>query len=73
MLFVVFVGMGATVVSISFGRPSDEETPAGFRDSIATGLPILLAMALVLLLGLYNPPEFVKLVHEAVRALEHPG
>lgn len=73
LLFIVFIGMGVTMVSISFGPPSDEETPAGYHDSIGTGLPILLCMALVLLLGLYNPPQFVSLVEEAVRALEHPG
>ncbi|HVA48734.1 MAG TPA: proton-conducting transporter membrane subunit [Pirellulales bacterium] len=73
LLFMVFIGMGVTVVSMSFGSPSAEAAPAGFQDSIGTGLPILLCMALVLLLGLYNPPPFVALLNDAVRALEQPG
>lgn len=73
LLLVVFLGMGATVMSISFGRPSAEETPAGFHDSLGTGLPILLIMALVLLLGIYNPPLFTTLLEDAVGSLRHPG
>ena len=55
LLGVVFVGMGSTVLAVVEGDPpSDDDT--GIRDSIGTGAPILLFMALVLMLGLYIPP-----------------
>ena len=41
-----------------------------FRDSLGTGRPILLLMALVLLLGLYIPPPLESLLREAAAFLE---
>lgn len=55
-LFVVFIGFGIKVIAFSFGEPSVNDTTTGFHDSIGTGLPILLFMALVVLLGVYRPP-----------------
>lgn len=69
LMFIVFIGMGVTVLSVTLGKPSVPESPAEFHDSIWTGLPILLFMALVLLLGLYNPPELTVLMNEATAFL----
>src|SRR5438874_360642 len=44
--------------------------PNAFRDSISTGAPVLLFMALVLLLGLYIPPPLESLLREAAAFLE---
>ena len=44
--------------------------PTGYRDSLSTGGPILLFMALVLLLGLYVPPPLESLLREAAAFLE---
>jgi hydrogenase-4 component F len=69
-LFVVFVGMGVTVVSISLGKPTVAEAPGGYRDRLGTRLPLLTALALVVLLGVYNPPELDRMTREAAGALE---
>lgn len=70
-LFVVFIGMGLFVVSISFGRPTAPESPLGFHDRLGTGLPILAFMSLVVLLGVYNPPKLHQLLSEAVAFLNN--
>ncbi|HVW00485.1 MAG TPA: proton-conducting transporter membrane subunit [Planctomycetaceae bacterium] len=69
-MLLVFVGMGVSLVAISFGRAPEGNGESTFSDSPGTGFPILLAMALVLLLGVYNPPEFLALLEGAVRYLE---
>jgi len=87
LLGIVFIGMGATVLTVVQGNAPDpltlpspptvggegrvrgKETNA-FRDSISTGAPVLLFMALVLLLGLYIPPPLESLLREAAAFLE---
>lgn len=64
-LFVVFIGFGIKVISFSLGQPSTADTPVGYHDSLGTGLPILLFMALVLLLGIYSPPALHAQLEEA--------
>jgi hydrogenase-4 component F len=85
LLGVVFIGMGATVLAVVQGEPrswpaplpangangADEPRDAGeLHESISTGAPILLFMALVLLLGLYIPPPLESLLREAAAFLE---
>ena len=62
LLFVVFVGMGATVLAVVQGEPAGER--GEFRDRAGTVLPGLLLIALVLLLGVWVPPA----LEDAVRA-----
>jgi hydrogenase-4 component F len=68
LLFVVFVGMGSTVLAVVQGEPHGERTE--FRDSLGTVLPILALMSLVLLLGVWVPPGLEAAVQEAARFLE---
>jgi hydrogenase-4 component F len=70
-LFLVFVGMGLTVVSICLGKPSSPRSATDFRDGLGTGLPILVFMALVLLLGVYNPPPLAVLLQDAATFLNN--
>jgi len=63
LMGVVFVGMGGTVLAVVEGDPPSGGT--GIRDSVGTGAPIVLFMALVLLLGLYIPPPLESLLREA--------
>ena len=70
LLGVVFIGMGATVLAVVQGRPPEQREPDRFHDSISTGGPIVLFMALVVLLGLYVPPPLDSLVREAAVSLE---
>lgn len=70
LMFIVFVGMGVTVVSVTLGKPSEPDSKIHYRDSWGTGLPILLFMALVVLLGLYNPEHLTKMITEATAFLD---
>jgi hydrogenase-4 component F len=89
LLGLVFVAMGATVLTVVQGGIKDEggkmkEAASGssfiphpssfdhspFQDSIATGAPILLMMALVLLMGIYLPPPVLSLLQGAAASLE---
>jgi hydrogenase-4 component F len=70
LLGIVFIGMGATVLAVVQGEAPDQRGTKGFHDSVGTGAPILLFMALVLLLGLYVPPPLEALLREAASLLE---
>jgi hydrogenase-4 component F len=70
LLGIVFIGMGTTVLAVILGNPPKEMKPTAFRDTIGTGGPIVLFMALVLLLGLYIPPPLETLLREAAAFLE---
>jgi hydrogenase-4 component F len=69
-LLVVFVGMGATVLKVVQGRAPAEAQDTGYRDGLLTGAPIVAAMMLVLMLGLYIPAPLATLLGDAVRFLE---
>ena len=71
MLFVVFVGMGATVLSVVQGEPPQDLRPNAYRDSFLMVGPALACLALVLLLGLYIPPPINGLLQDATRFLDH--
>lgn len=67
---IAFIGMGATVLAVVQGRPSEHAISNGYQDSMATGVPVLLFMALVLLLGLYVPPPLESLLRDAAAFVE---
>jgi hydrogenase-4 component F len=69
-LLVIFIGMGAIVLSVVQGRVSTAGRGTSYRDGWLTGLPPLILMALVLMLGLYIPGPLGKLLNDAVRFLE---
>jgi hypothetical protein len=58
------------VLSVVQGKPPEQQEIGRFHDSISTGGPIILFMALVVLLGLYVPPPLDSLVREAATSLE---
>jgi hydrogenase-4 component F len=70
LLAVVFIGMGATVLAVVQGSAPERGAAAGFRDSIGTGAPVVLFLALVLLLGLCVPAPLDTLLREAAAFLE---
>lgn len=70
LLCIVFIGMGATVMNVVQGNPPDDLRPNRFKDSLATGGPIVLFMAIVLLLGIYIPAPLETLLREAAATLE---
>ncbi len=69
LLLVVFVGMGRTVLTMVQGLPSTEAGRTGYRDGLLTGMPILVSMGLVLMLGLHLPSPLESLLREAAAFL----
>jgi hydrogenase-4 component F len=69
-LFIVFVGMGSTVVSVVQGKPSDDLPSTTFRDSLGTVGPALLLLAAVILLGLWVPAPLDDALREAAAYVE---
>ena len=77
-LFVVFLGMGKTVLKVILGRPpaevmvadGAEAQSAPYRDGLLTVAPVFALMALVLLLGICVPAPLDSLVREAASSLE---
>jgi hydrogenase-4 component F len=70
MLFVVFVGMGATVLSVVQGEPPKDLRPTAYHDSFLMVGPAIACLALVLLLGLYIPPPINGLLQDAANFLD---
>jgi hydrogenase-4 component F len=69
-LFVVFVGMGGTVLAVVQGEPAVDRPNTGFHDDIGTVGPALLLLSLVLLLGLWVPPAMEAALREAAHFVE---
>ncbi len=69
-LLAVFIGMGATVLSIVQGPSCPESRTSTYRDGLLSCLPPLVLMGLVLLLGLYIPGPLNSLLTSAVQYLE---
>ena len=70
LLLLVFVGMGRTILPMVQGLPSPEAQRTTYQDGLLTGLPVLLSMALVLLLGLHIPSPLEALLRDAAAYLE---
>jgi hydrogenase-4 component F len=69
-LTAAFVGMGATVIPVVQGRPPDPAGRPAYREGFFTVAPIVVALGLVTLLGLYLPPPLESLLREAAAFLE---
>jgi hydrogenase-4 component F len=70
LLFVVFVGMSATVLGVVQGRPREDTPQTGFHDSVGTVGPPLALLALVALLGVWVPPRLDAALHDGAQLLE---
>jgi hydrogenase-4 component F len=70
LLLVVFIGFGANVTSMVFGRPSPAAENTQVRDSLATCWPIVAFALLVLVLGVYMPPPLDDLLRDAADYLQ---
>lgn len=69
LLAVVFIGMGAAVVGVVQGPPSQPSAATPFREELGTVAPIVLCLAAVLLLGLHVPAPLERLLREAAADL----
>jgi hydrogenase-4 component F len=70
LLLLVFVGMGRTVLAMVQGLPPREAGSSRYRDGLLTGMPVVLTLALVLILGVHVPAPIVSLLGEAAAFLE---
>jgi hydrogenase-4 component F len=70
LLFVVFVGMGGTVLAVVQGEPRADLPPTGFQDTVGTIGPALLLLAAVVLLGVWVPAPLSAALTDAVAFLE---
>jgi hypothetical protein len=58
------------VLGVVQGTPPEAEATSAFRDTLATSLPIVLFMALVVLLGICVPQPLEALLRDAAAFLE---
>jgi hydrogenase-4 component F len=70
MLVVVFIGMGATVMTVVQGKPSERAASTTVRDTVWSVGPSVALLALVLMLGLYIPGPVDHLLRDAAASLE---
>lgn len=70
LLFVVFVGMGGTVLAVVQGTPRDDLPEPGFRDSPGTVGPPLALLIAVIVLGVWVPPAIDSALREAATFVE---
>jgi hydrogenase-4 component F len=70
LLFVVFVGMGATVLAVVQGTPREDLPENGFHDSLGTVGPAVALLAMVVVLGSYLPPAMDRALHDAAAYIE---
>jgi hydrogenase-4 component F len=67
LLCIVFIGMGATVLSTVQGNAPIEIKDKGiFKDGFWNGAPVLAMMIIVLMLGIYIPKPLTALLIDAV-------
>jgi hydrogenase-4 component F len=69
LLFVIFCGMGSTVIAVVQGAPARATPKPGVRESFATVAPVVLALAALLFLGVHVPRPLEELIHDAVRTV----
>ncbi|MCD6526005.1 MAG: hydrogenase [Desulfuromonas sp.] len=70
-LAIVFIGMGATILTATQGEPAEE--PPQFQDRILLYISPLCFMLLILLIGVYIPEPIQAALHQAAALLEvHP-
>jgi hydrogenase-4 component F len=68
LLATVFIGMGATVLSVTQGEPNDPELH--FKDRFLLVAPPLVMLLTVLLLGVFIPAPLYDLLQQAADLLE---
>lgn len=69
-LLIIFIGMGATVLSVVQGRPPADAPKTPYREGFSTIAPPLILLALVLAFGLCIPGPLNALLQDAARFLE---
>jgi hydrogenase-4 component F len=69
-LVVIFLGMGSTVLAVVQGPISPAGGTTDFRDSFWKTAPMLAALVMVVIMGVWIPGVVYDLVLAAAKALE---
>jgi hydrogenase-4 component F len=70
LLFVVFVGMGGTVLAVVQGEPREDVPETGYRESLGTIVPALLLLVAVTVLGVWLPAGMDRALRDAAVFVE---
>jgi hydrogenase-4 component F len=70
LLFVVFVGMGSTVLAVVQGSPRADLPETAYRDRAGTVLPALVLLIAVLVLGVWVPSGLQDALRDAAAFVE---
>jgi hydrogenase-4 component F len=70
LLFVVFVGMGGTVLAVVQGTPREDLPDTGFHDTLGTVGPPLILLIAVVVLGVWLPPGLESALRDAAALVE---
>jgi hydrogenase-4 component F len=71
LLLIVFIGMGRTVLTVVLGKPLPQKRPMNtYRDGWLTGLPLIISLLLVLMLGLHIPAPLAHMLQQAQQFME---
>ncbi len=65
LLFIIFLGMGRTVLAAVHGRPSAAARHTPYQDNIWTAAPIVATLLLVLIIGLFIPAPLANVLQQA--------
>jgi hydrogenase-4 component F len=66
LLGVIFLGMSSTVLQVVHGVPDQDMPRTRYEDTVATTLPIIIALILALILGVWLPGPLERMLSEAV-------
>ncbi|MBX7256772.1 MAG: hydrogenase [Candidatus Hydrogenedentes bacterium] len=66
LLFLVFAGMGKTVVAVVMGGADDSPSKRDYRDNAGTVVPIVVLLTFVLVLGVHLPETLRTILYQAV-------
>lgn len=70
LLAIIFIGMGATVLRVVQGVPSEKAMATTYHESPRLVIPIFMFLGLAIMLGLYIPSPLQTLLHDATAYLE---
>ncbi|WP_306602017.1 proton-conducting transporter membrane subunit [Geothrix sp. 21YS21S-2] len=70
LLAGVFLAMSDTLVKVVFGAPSRERARTPYRDTFGTTAPLIAALALALVMGLWLPSPLASMLRSSAALLE---
>lgn len=70
LLFIVFAGMGNTVLAVVQGKPRQDASVGSFRDTVGTVGPAMVLLLAVMVLGVWVPPSLEGALRNAALYLE---